>query len=142
MDSLIEHCNNLNLASDTPYWYNNSSYSLYVTYSEMSATDHVHTSTTIFEGQFIGYIKGTQIYTWDIPAVPNKYCFIINDSIAIDCNEMPRCITSMICKGANYNCKLEYVFIDESIDGYVIADRHSYSGDELSINDKYLEIYI
>lgn len=144
MEGLLYQCTNLNLnqSEHTAKWYNNSKYHLYSTYSVDHHEDCVYTTTTIVEGEFIGYITGEKKYTWDIP--PSKYCIWLNDYYVIDCNPIPRCVTSIIRKShddVSHNCIMAFAYKDNSIEIYVIASKTILAGSELVIKPEYLDDY-
>lgn len=122
MESITECCSKLKLGQDE--WYDNSKIGIYV------LDRRVYTPVHIRQGYFVGYVIGTQKYIWDV--IPDSYYVPLNDILCIDCNELPRCITSMIRKDKYmYNCTIAYSYNDSSVDAYIITTVPIYAGNEL-----------
>lgn len=130
MEEISDICSRLRLGSDE--WYDNSEFGLYV------HDARVFTRVNIRQGQFIGYIVGTTKYIWDV--IPDSYYVPINDMQCIDCNQLPRCITSMIKKDTSmYNCIIAYSYNDYSVDAYIISTIPIYANNELICKYEYSE---
>lgn len=132
MDMLTQHVAGMALARND--WFDNSDIGLYV------RDNRVFTSAYICQGQFIGEILGSKKYVWDVPQ--DSYCVALDDTLCIDCNEAPRCITSMIRKGTErYNCTLAFSFKDDTVDAYIIATESIHIGEELVVKYERLNDY-
>ena len=133
MEELIHQCSCLTLNSPIQTWYNNTGHGLYCI--QQNEKNHVYSFTTIYSGEFIGYITGERKYSWE--TLPHSFCIWLNDSYVIDCGKTPRCITSMIREPADtaqeHNCEIAFSYNSESVDVYVIATKTIYYGEELLI---------
>lgn len=135
IESLVNNCASLCITPKSNEWFDNSDIGLYV------CNNRVYTPSYINKGQFISTVVGTKKYIWDI-SYDNKYCIVLNDTFCIDCNQVPRCVASMIRTGTErYNCALAYSYNDDSVDVYVVATEPIYTGQELIIKYERLDDY-
>jgi hypothetical protein len=121
---------------------NNTNWNLYV------KNNHVYTDTFIQAHSYIGAIIGKHFYTCEEMIDP-KYLIVLDDWLAIDCSDTPRCILSMasrisdfeLAQFHNHNCKICYSYNDneDSVDVYVIATKNIYPNEELIIKQSLFE---
>jgi hypothetical protein len=87
-------------------------------------------------GAYLGDLLGTRVYAWEVQ--PHPYLVWVEDDLAIDCAETPRCIFAMMREGFydGLPCNVRMVvFPDPGDPGYVrvgyVATRDIRAGEEL-----------
>lgn len=88
--------------------YNHTRWQLHPMHPNDADAFGVYAGQVLPPGTLLGTIEGERVYSWEVE--PSPHVLYLDEELAIDCTQQPRCILSLVregfCDGVSSNCQL------------------------------------